>query len=176
MSLFNSLFSKPTPEQDSKALFHYLSLLNHFIQVKEHIYTNPKGERFILTKFGFTPVEQYNLKWQVEEQRLKIAKLEQTNRIQDLKIDELQVDLKISKTRVIELLKQNQDITKDKIEFGNLTYKHKFEKSKKGNRSLNVTLKETQKQLREAKHENATIKDNIAKIIMDAIKLATKNS
>ena len=170
MSFFNNLFSKSNIEEDDKKLFRLLSLLNHFIEEKKHIYTNPKGERFILTKYGFSPVEQFNLKLQVEDQRRQIDNLERTNKIQNLTIDELRFDLKNIKKSKKVLIQRNIDLLKDKVDLGNLKYKNKLEKSRKGNRSLNAQLIETKKKLKQAQNELATFKTNIAKIVAMNIK------
>ncbi|WP_146739524.1 hypothetical protein [Flavobacterium aciduliphilum] len=136
MTLFHKLFHKPENEKEMKLLYHYLAILNHFIQEKEHIYTNPKGERFVLTKYGFYPVEQYNLQLKVERQERRIQELEQKNKSQDLKIDELMLDVKVSKKQYNELFATHQLLKK------------RYDKAITGIISLQETLSTTKRELK----------------------------
>jgi actin-related protein len=47
---------------DKKVLYKILAQINHFINTDETIYLNANNERFVLTKYGFKPVEEVNLK------------------------------------------------------------------------------------------------------------------
>ncbi len=63
---------------DKKVLYKILAQINHFINTDDTIYLNKNNERFVLTKYGFKPVEEVNLKHLNKKllQTIEILKIE----------------------------------------------------------------------------------------------------
>jgi hypothetical protein len=138
MSLFENIFNNKT--ENKIEFFDLLALLNNFTKVKEKIYEDKNGIRYVQTKLGFQKSEQYNLILLNNELEKKLLHLETDFRINTLKLKEknikyvtLQKEYKIAfKNRKYDdkiLAKQQQlsslkakkiklksDLTKSKIE------------------------------------------------------------
>lgn len=138
MSLFENIFNNKT--ENKIEFFDLLALLNNFTKVKEKVYEDKNGIRYVQTKLGFQKSEQYNLTLLNNELEKKLLHLETDFRINTLKLKEknikyvaLQKEYKIAfKNRKCDdkiLAKQQQlsslkakkiklksDLTKSKIE------------------------------------------------------------
>ncbi len=55
-------------------------MLNNFIEKNDKIYKNKAGDKYILTKYGFKPVDHNNIYIQIKEQQAKIKILEAQNK------------------------------------------------------------------------------------------------
>jgi hypothetical protein len=104
MSLFEVLFKKKE-KLSNLDLYQLITVFNALIHKKDNVYANNKGEKFVLTRYGFVTVEQHNLKLQTEQQNRQINHLETDVRV-------LQNDLKKQKTENKKLKEDLQ--TKDK--------------------------------------------------------------
>ena len=120
MNFFQKIFRK-SEKFDSTEFYKYLAILNHLIEVKEKIYVNKYGERFILTKYGFKPVEQYNLHLLTEQQQKKIKDLEIENKYLTKEFNELKL---VSKRIKLE----NQQLNSSKPKIIKYSFKKALEK------------------------------------------------
>lgn len=87
---------------DKKRLYHFLAMLNNFIEKNDTIYKNKKGDKFILTRYGFRPVDEYNIQTLYKEQSSKLELVEQKNKEYKKKIE----NLKKENERLQELAKK----------------------------------------------------------------------
>jgi hypothetical protein len=67
---------------DKTTLYKILVVVNNFIAINDTIYINKEGAKYVITKYGFRPVEEYNLQEQIKEQKKQIVAL--TNKNKDL--------------------------------------------------------------------------------------------
>lgn len=75
MNIFNTLINEKDNLKDLD-LYELIALFNALIHKKDNLYTNDKGEKFVLTRYGFVPADQPNLHFTIEQQNLQIKHLE----------------------------------------------------------------------------------------------------
>lgn len=76
MNIFEKLFNKNNKNINDLDLYQLIALFNRLTHKKENLYTNNKGEKFVLTRYGFVPAEQHNLHLLTEQQNRQINHLE----------------------------------------------------------------------------------------------------
>ena len=86
MSLFENIFNTKT--EDKIEFFDLLASLNNFTKIKERVYEDKNGVRYVQTKLGFQKAEQYNLKLLNDELEKKILHLETDLRVKTVKLKE----------------------------------------------------------------------------------------
>ena len=138
MSLFENIFSTKT--EGKIEFFDLLARLNNFTKIKEKVYEDKNGIRYVQTKLGFQKAEQYNLNLLNEELEKKLLHLETDFRVKIIKLKEknikyaeLQKDYKLAfknkkyddkilaKQQQLSLIKSKKaklklELKKDKIE------------------------------------------------------------
>jgi hypothetical protein len=80
--MFNKIFFNKKYKKEFD-FFEMLKMFNQLTHQNDKIYTDNEGKKFVLTKYGFSPVEQYNLSLINKElneiiglQKIQIIKLE----------------------------------------------------------------------------------------------------
>jgi|JFJP01.1.fsa_nt_gi hypothetical protein len=143
MSLFEDLFKKKE-KLSNLDLYQLIAVFNALIHKKDNVYINNKKEKFVLTRYGFVPVDQPNLKLLTEQQNTQINHLETEVRV-------LQNDLKKQKTENKKLkqeLQTKEENTTKAIKNSNRPELDKIKKSYLTLMSNNHNLIEKVKQLK----------------------------
>ena len=152
MNFFQKIFQK-NEKFDSTEFYKYLAILNHLIEVKEKIYTNKKGEKYILTKYGFKPVEQHNLQLLTEQQIRQINNLETDNRVLTKENEELIKVVKKLKSEKQQLLIEKPTVIKYSFKKSLDKFKEKYEALMRNNHFLISKIREKKIKIQQLKNE-----------------------
>lgn len=155
MNFFQKIFRK-SEKFDSTEFYKYLAILNHLIEVKEKIYVNKIGERFILTRYGFKPVEQHNLHLLTEQQQRTIKDLEIENRFLTKEVNELKLVSKRLKSENQQLNSSKPKVIKYSFKKTLESVREKYGKCINNNHLLIKKIKEKKLEIKYLKYEIIT--------------------
>lgn len=146
MSLFENIFNNKTEKKIE--FFDLLALLNNFTKVKERVYEDKNGIRYVQTKLGFQKSEQFNLIMLNEELEKKILHLETDFRINAIKLKEKNI-------KYTELQKEY------KIAFKNKKYEDKISAKQQRLNLLKAKNNNIRTELTKSKIELKTLREDI---------------
>ncbi|WP_395042782.1 hypothetical protein [Flavobacterium sp.] len=146
MSLFENIFNNKTEKKIE--FFDLLALLNNFTKVKERVYEDKNGIRYVQTKLGFQKSEQFNLIMLNEELEKKILNLETDFRINSIKLKEKNI-------KYAELQKEY------KIAFKNKKYEDRISAKQQRLNLLKAKKNNIKTELSKSKIELKTLREDI---------------
>ncbi len=146
MSLFENIFNNKTEKKIE--FFDLLALLNNFTKVKERVYEDKNGIRYVQTKLGFQKSEQFNLIMLNEELEKKMLNLETDFRINAIKLKEKNI-------KYAELQKEY------KIAFKNKKYEDKISAKQQRLNLLKAKKNNIKTELSKSKIELKTLREDI---------------
>ncbi|MFY7810106.1 MAG: hypothetical protein ACOVQ2_00085 [Flavobacterium sp.] len=150
--------------------FNFIEMLVMFNQLthqNDKIYINNLGEKFVLTRYGFLPVEQYNL---------QLVNKDLTRKINQLKED-IKIQNKLHKNQFFDAIKSTTQYNKLKISYQKLfSLRHqkieaietpifkKYEKLKKSYQSLVDKRHDSNVIIKELKHKISNLSNNLQEL------------
>lgn len=106
MGFFDELFNKKE-NKNPKDFYQMIAAFNLLLHKKDNVYTNDKAGKFVLTRYGFVPVEQHNLKLLTEQQERQILNLETDVVVLESKLKKAKKEIEATK-KELEKEKENK--------------------------------------------------------------------